>query len=199
MANQDDPNLKQFIQKSRIEFERKTFFINAFMDPSIHWFFSQGQEALENQLYIPGVSSLLNGVEASLRVTMAQLDGSYDEKLSPYKNLSNPLLRQAKEAGLPVELLALKGETDFLCQIQTKTCVSIVQLRHDICHGNILNFIEKSVGILTPECLRPTAAHLLGVSYKWALGLAAFRARAGIRPCGFPIPHIPKNPLEEWL
>ncbi len=201
----DNADLRDFLEKVKTEQERRAFFAIALMNPAFHWFFTQGQQALEAELYIPGVSSILNGVEASLRVTMAQISPEYDGELSlsPYHVLSNTMLSKAHIAGLPVELLALPGESDFLTQIETKDSVAIVQLRHDVCHGNILNFIKKmefeQIEILTPECLRPTAALLLGVAYKWAIGLANFRTNNGRRPERYPIPKMPINPLEEWL
>ena len=182
-TREDNADLRDFLEKVKTEQERRAFFAIALMNPAFHWFFTQGQQALEAELYIPGVSSILNGVEASLRVTMAQISPEYDGELSlsPYHVLSNTILSKAHIAGLP----------------------AIVQLRHDVCHGNILNFIQKmefeQIEILTPECLRPTAALLLGVAYNWAIGLAKFRTNTGRRPEGYPIPKMPINPLEEWL
>ena len=79
----------------------------------------------------------------------------------------------------------------------------MVQLRHDVCHGNILNVIQRmafeKIETLTPECLRTTAASLQDLAYRWTLGLAQFRARNGRRPEGVPIPPIPENPVAAWL
>ncbi|MEY4241273.1 MAG: hypothetical protein RJA14_969 [Pseudomonadota bacterium] len=194
-----------WLAETQAEAERREFFVSALMNPAFHWFFTQGQQALQAELYIPGVSSLLNGIEASLRVTMAQLKPDYDGQLSlsPYNLLSNTMLRKARDAGLPVEFLKFSDDEDFLSQIDTKDNVAIVQLRHDVCHGDILKFIQRmdfeQIDILTPECLRQTAARLLQVSYNWASGLALFRADHGRRPEGFPIPELPQNPLAEWL
>jgi hypothetical protein len=207
-TQQDDVeagDIEAWLAKVQEDADRKSFFVFALLDPTFHWFFSQGQQALESELYIPGVSSILNGIEASLRVTMAQLE---DEQLgrlslSPYRLLSNTMLRKARDAGLPVELLALQGDQDLLTQIDTKTNVGIVQLRHDVCHGDILRFVQRveleEIEFLTPECLRPTAARLLDVAYNWASGLAKFRAGSGLRPEGLSVPKVPRNPLAEWL
>ena len=205
MAHEEDEGLRSFLEEVKAEQQRRAFFAATLMNPAFHWFFTQGQQALEAELYIPGVSSILNGIEASLRVTMTQIDLEYAGtlNLSPYRLLSNMMLSKAHAAGLPVKLLAMRGESDFLNQIETKKNVTIVQLRHDVCHGNILNFIQRmefeKIEILTPECLRTTAADLLDLAYRWALGLAQFRAKNGRRPDGAPIPQIPENPLAEWL
>lgn len=204
-TNDEGVELKNFLDEAKIEQERRTFFAVALMNPAFHLFFTQGQQALEAELYIPGVSSILNGFEASLRVTMAQLDPNYDGdlRLSPYHLLSNTMLSKAHDVGLPVERLALRSDKHFLDQIKTKDNVGIVQLRHDVCHGNILDFIWKmefeQIQILTPECLRATAADLLDVAYHWATGLAEFREKRGRRPEGSAIPQIPTNPLGHWL
>lgn len=190
----------------RRDFARKQFFQASLMNPAFHWFFTQGQEALMRELYIPGVSALLNGIEASIRVTMTQLAEDYDGKLvlSNYRLLSNTLLRKARDEGLPVHKLAFPGEDDFNNVLERKDKnVEVVQLRHDVCHGNILRFIVtmefEGIRTLTPECLREIAAILLGVSYEWAKSLAEFRAAHRRRPKGEPIPEIPENPLQRFL
>lgn len=200
-----DPRLMAFIEKGQRDAARKNFFVGALLDPTFHWHFTQGQQALEQELYLPGVSALLNGIEASLRVTMAELGGGDLEKreLSNYQLLSNTLLRQGRDAGLPVEALSFPDEEDFKGQLDTKTSVKVVALRHDICHGNILDFIqtlegEEPIQILTPECLRPTAALLLGVSLTWARDLGEFRTGVGLRP-KLELPPVPENILQEWL
>lgn len=79
-----------------------------------HWHFVQGISALDRELYIPGIASLLNGVEASIRVTVNQLKGKNIlelENLGPV--LRNPLLCHAGKLGLPVEILAFPHERDF--------------------------------------------------------------------------------------
>ena len=127
------------------------------------------------ELYIPGVSALLNGIEASVRVTMTQIAEDYEGKLvlSRYQVLSNTLLRKARDAGLPVQDLAFPGEHNFNDALErSEMNVEVVQLRHDVCHGNILGFIQRmefeEMEILTPECIRETAAILLAISYEWA-------------------------------
>jgi hypothetical protein len=173
---------------------RKTFFVRSLMNSAFHWYFTQGQDALLSGLILPGISSLLNGIEGSIRVTVAQLAEDYqgDLVLDRQVVLSNRLLRKARELGLPVDLLAFPGEDDFARVLETRTNVKLVQLRHDINHGNLLSFIREvtEFRILTPECLMAEAAILLGISYEWAAALAKFRVEHGIRPSsqGEPIP-----------
>jgi hypothetical protein len=184
---------------------RKTFFVGSLMDPAFHWYFVQGQDALLSGLILPGISSLLNGIEGSIRVTVAELAEGYQGNLvlENHVLLSNRLLRKARDLGLPVHLLAFPGEDDFAQVLETRTHVKLVQLRHDINHGNLLPFIREVAEsrILTPECLVAEAAFLLGISYEWAAALAKFRGEHGIRPSsqGEPIPEIPENPLKQFL
>jgi hypothetical protein len=111
----------------------------------------------------------LNGIEASLRITLAELnqDQSGDLELPNHDTLSNKLIRKARDAGMPFEAFAFPDESDFFLMLDTKTYVRLVQLRHNVCHGNISAFIYKFDGesIFVPECLRATAATLLGISY----------------------------------
>jgi hypothetical protein len=193
------------LTKQHKDHERKTFFVEALMNPAFHWFFTQGQDALLQELYLPGVSALLNGFEASLRVTLAQLEPDYEGvlELSPTQVLNNKLLRKAHRAGIPIQYLAFPGEEDFTAKLETRKNVRIVQLRHDVCHGNILAFIQTTeyerIQILTPECLRPIAAVLLGMAYQGGRSLAKFRDANGRRPNGYSLPDIPDNPLVDWL
>lgn len=197
--------LAEFLKTIEQEGEIKTYFVRTLVDPTFHWFFHQGQQALQAKLYVPGVSALLNGIEASVRITLAQMKPGADGKmdLSDYRLLSNVLLKQAQDSGLPVRSLAFPGEDDFNATLSTKNLVRVVQLRHDICHGNITKFIEKTddegIEFFTPECLRETGAILLGMAIEWAHQLAAFRAATGLRTPSLPIPKPPKNPLSHFL
>jgi hypothetical protein len=159
--------------------------LDALRGAEMHWYFVQGIEALYQQLYLPGILALLTGVEASLRVTMHQLhDFNFESELSDYRVLSNLLILQAREEGLPIEQLAFPGEDDFLTKLQTKkpnrVDVKIVALRNDLAHGNVLDFISRDLGedcsFFTPECLLDIADDLLFVSYQWALQLGIFRS-----------------------
>jgi len=106
---------EELLAAIRRDASRNQFFLNSLMNPAFHWFFTQGQEALMRELYIPGVSALLNGIESSVRVTMTQIAEDYEGRLvlSKYQVLSNTLLRKARDAGLPVQNLAFPGEHDF--------------------------------------------------------------------------------------
>src|ERR1700730_7288933 len=106
--------------------------------PEQHWFFSQGHDAYVHELYLPALSSLLNGIEASLRVTLHLLNKDIKQldirDLPRYPVLSNELILKAQEAGMPVQYLAFSEEKDFLENLKSKKHVRIVGLRHDICH-----------------------------------------------------------------
>jgi hypothetical protein len=150
-----------------------------------HWFFVQGLDAIANEFYVPGVSSILNGIEASLRVTIAQVSTTQKsiEELSPYRVLSNKLIDDARDLGMPVEALAFPGETDFFVKLASakpnRIDVEVVRQRNNICHGDIFEFINRELGpensFFTPECLRPLAFKLLDVSLAWASELGKFR------------------------
>lgn len=178
-------DVQVWIAAQRAELEERDHFFEALAAAEFHWFFVQGLQAIRNNLYVPGVSSLLNGVEASLRVTIAQLSGQEAEVEgpSPYRVLSNKLLFNAQEVGMPVHLLAFPGEADFAGKLASakpnRVDVEIVRQRNNICHGNIFEFINRDLGpqnaFFTPECLRELADVLLEMSHAWADGLGAFR------------------------
>jgi len=95
---------------------KRNYFIERLRAPEVHWFFYQGLEAIQHGFFFPGVSSLLNGIEASLRVTIAQVNKNeaYVTELSRYKVLSNNLIKNGLDLGMPVDKLAFPGETDFV-------------------------------------------------------------------------------------
>lgn len=155
-----------------------------------HWFFVQGLDAIKSGFYVPGVSALLNGIEASLRVTISQASSNQivTPELSPYKVLSNNLITQAKELGIPVEALAFPNEVNFTEKLEStkpnRIDVELVRLRNNICHGNIYEFINRELGpensFFTPECLRELSETLLKISYHWAEELGKFRRVDGL-------------------
>lgn len=159
-----------------------------------HWHFSQGFKALADELYIPGVLSLLTGIEASLRFTLYQLNSNaypYEDDLGSV--LSNSLLRQAKEAGIPVSFLALPDEVNFMRDLEgRKPEVRIVKVRNSLAHGNIQSFINRELGddlaFFTPECLRPFAKELSDLSIGWISALAAFRIERGLTSTAKALP-----------
>ena len=160
------------------------FFVEHLRRSEMHWFFIQAVKAMRSELYIPACSSFLNGIEASLRITIAQLDVATEVKeLSPYKLLSNVLLVKAKELGIPVELLAFDGENNFLQKLTTnkpnRVDVEVVRVRNNLCHGNVLEFVNSELGegmnFFTPECLREVSNILYETSRKWVVGLGKFR------------------------
>lgn len=146
-----------------------------------HWHFAQGLKSLDAEHYIPGVLSLLAGIEASIRFTLYKIDSEtfpFDGDLGPV--LSNGLLRMARDAGLPVELLAFSDEPNFVEQLATnKPGVCLVRVRNDLAHGNIQRYVNRELGddnaFFTPECLRPLALELRVVVLQWVEGLAKYR------------------------
>ena len=180
------------------------FFFEALSAAELHWFFVQGLTAIRTELYLPGVSALLNGIEASVRVTMHQIavDPTGQTEPTPYRVLSNPLLAAAGEAGLPIAALAFPGEESFLQKLvrpkKDREDVEIVRLRNNLCHGNIFEFVTpKSAGVdayFTPDALGDVSSVLLGVSFDWAQALGDFRRSKGMLHYG-PTPPIPSTPL----
>ena len=160
------------------------FFILYCGDAAMHWFFVQAIDALEHDLYIPACSAILNGIEASLRITIHQLEKSEDiSNLSPDQVLSNPLISKAKDFGLPTQALTLPHEIDFESKLASikpnRIDVEIVRIRNNICHGNLTEYINTTLGkenaILTPECFRELALDLVNVSRVWIYSLGMFR------------------------
>jgi hypothetical protein len=155
-----------------------------------HWFFIQGHDAYVNELYVPALSSLLNGIEATLRVTLHMLKKEAEDDIrdiSPYRVLSNTLINEAKDAGLPVEYLAFNDEKDFLEKLASekpnRVDVRIVQLRNNICHGNVMEFVNVELGpenaFFTPECLKPVTERVLAISADWCEMLGRFKREKG--------------------
>ena len=160
------------------------FFIIYCGEPTMHWFFVQAIDALEHDLYIPACSAILNGIEASLRITIHQLEKSEDiSNLSSYQVLSNSLISKAKDFGLPMQALTLPYEIDFESKLASikpnRVDVEIVRIRNNICHGNLIEYIDTTLGkenaILSPECLRGLALDLVNVSRVWIYSLGMFR------------------------
>jgi len=168
----------------------RNFFFERLCAAEFHWFFVQGVDALMQGLYVPAVSSLFNGVEASLRVTFDQVSKTVSDdvfELSPYSVVSNKLIKSARDIGMPTHCLAFIDEIDFNDKLETqkpqKLDVEIVRLRNNICHGNILEFINRDLGeenyFFTPESLRELAFQLLDISGNWAENLGEFRKSKG--------------------
>ena len=181
--------IDQFQKCASWSIERNHFF-ESLCAAEFHWFFVQGLDAISNGFFVPGVSSLLNGVEASLRVTIAQVSSGEKsvEDISPYKVLSNNLIKNAADLGMPIDALAFPGENDFRVRLSSqkpnKIDVEIVRQRNNICHGNIFEFINRELGpensFFTPESLKPLAYTLLEVSHGWAEDLGKFRQSKGL-------------------
>lgn len=179
-----DEELKQHMEQILLEHEERIFFLKHHLGAEVHWFFSQGSEALKQGLILPACSSFIIGIEASLRVTIAQIEKPAPvEELDPTRILSNRLLVAARTAGLPVEHLAFPEEHDFTQKLESTKPnlrnVEIVRVRHNLCHGNILEYINKDLGednhFFTPECCLKLAIQLIMVSKPWVGALGKFR------------------------
>lgn len=179
-----EEEIKKFIEEGLKEHKEKVFFIEQELGAEIHWFFTQAVQALKNELYLPACTSFLNGIEASLRITMAQIETpSITTELDPFKTLSNKLVNSAKDYGLPVEALAFPCEDNFMEKLKTKrpnqVNIEVVRVRHNLCHGNILEYVNTELGehnaFFTPECCRELAKILYAVSKEWAIQLGMFR------------------------
>jgi hypothetical protein len=147
----------------------------------LHWFFIQGEQALERELYLPGTVALINGIEASIRFTLHRLDGkTLDDDLGA--TLSNRLIREARDRGLPVQTLAFPGERDFDAKLATRDpYVEVVRVRHNLAHGNIVEYVNREDDVFTPECLRDLSSILLNLSCEWGKQLGEFRKKACCR------------------
>lgn len=179
-----DKEIQEYIEIMRKEHQERVFFAEQGLGAEVHWFFTQAVQALNSELYLPACTSFLNGIEASLRVTMAQIENpARVEELDPVKILSNRLLKSAHDAGLPVVALTFPEENNFLKKLESKkpnqVYVEVVRVRHNLCHGNIIEYINTDLGkeyaFFTPECCRELAHVLYKVSKEWAKQLGAFR------------------------
>ena len=163
-------------------------FVRRLHAAEFHWFFVQGVAAINNGLFVPGASSILNGIEASLRFTIAELENTdHREAPSPYKVLSNNLLLAAGDLGMPVQDLAFPSETDFNAKLASEkpnlVNVEIVRQRNNICHGNVFEYFNSELGsdnlFFTPECLTDFADQLIVVANRWCDSLGRFRDAKG--------------------
>lgn len=142
-------------------------FIEWLKAAEIHWFFVQVEQALERGLYLPSTMGLINGIEASIRITLHQLDRkSLDDELGA--TLSNPLIGAARDRGLPVSRLAFPTEPEFDVRLGSKQpYVEVMRLRHNFAHGNFVEFVNRDLDFFTPECLRDVAGQLLSIAGNW--------------------------------
>lgn len=158
---------------------------------AIDWFFEQATRATHGELWLAACTTFLNGIETSLRVTLKLKESqAYSQPqpsaplvdLSDMATLSNALMRRAHIAGMPVTLLAFPDEQDLLTKIAEGApkmpYAEIVRVRHNLCHGNILEYIitvnegmEEPARIVTPESLRDLASTLSTMSKHWVAGL----------------------------
>ncbi|WP_157792638.1 hypothetical protein [Thiomicrospira microaerophila] len=134
----------------------------------VHWFFDQAIHAYAHELYLASALSYITGIEALLRQVAKPLEKNDSAITSEYlysSTLSNSLLNQLYKRGVDVTCFRFPEESidSFLAKLSeedksnknnkknkdnkdNKDNVRLVQLRHDINHGNIENFFKKTDG-----------------------------------------------------
>ncbi|GCA49921.1 hypothetical protein KGO5_02367 [Sinorhizobium sp. KGO-5] len=127
-----------------------------------------------------------------LNVAMATRD------LSPYRVLSNNLISQAEAAEMRAKYLAFNdGKTSS--QISNwknpnRVDVGIVRLRNNICHGNVMDFVNVEPGpdsaFFSPELLSPVTERVLAICADWCEALGPFRKAHGLS-------HFDRKPASE--
>jgi hypothetical protein len=182
--------IRQNLRYSQFHEVRNLFF-ESLCAAEQHWFFVQGHDAYVQELYLPALSSLLNGIEVTLRVTLHLLNKPPEtleaRDLSPYRVLSNRLILDAHQAGMPVQYLAFNDETAFFEHLKSekpnKFDVEIVRLRNNICHGNVMDFVNTELGprnsFFSPDLLKTVTEKVLAISADWCESLGHFRRVRG--------------------
>lgn len=144
-------------------------------------FFDDGFTSFENGTYLAACLCFITGVEMTLRLPFLfenGLDISHAYKSNQVPLLNHGLLRRAKAAGMPVEMLAYPDETNFLSKIGSQKVedrVRIVRLRNNICHGNLDIFVKGKAGnpdvkIVDNEDIKQEAIHMDRIVLLWADG-----------------------------
>lgn len=144
-------------------------------------FFEDGYACVAKGQYLAACLCFVAGIEMSLRLPLLLRKGYDISRASDHYGTSVPLLKnqlllQAKKnAGLPVELLRYSSETDkqsFLAQLRRsapRDQVRIVNLRNNVCHGNLNIFVTKHEGekrIYHSE-IEKEARELENICVKW--------------------------------
>lgn len=150
-------------------------------------FFDDGFNSLANNTHLAACLCFITGIEMTLRLPLLFQNGldirdAYQTKQVPL--LSHDLLRRAKRADLPVEMLAYPDETDtdFLSKIESDRVedrLRIVRLRNNICHGNLNIFVKDKAGdpaikIVENEDIKQEAIYLNEIVMRWADGFEAW-------------------------
>lgn len=174
-----DKELQAFLRNQRAEFDERTYWVNHSLGAENHWLFTQAYEAMKHGLYLPACAGFITGIEASLRNTMAQVKNpARVENVDDITLLSNGLLRQARASGILIEALIFPDEEDFEAKLQTRQHIELVRVRHNLCHGNILEYVKTAHDmppLFTPECCRDLSETLHAISRKWVASLGIFR------------------------
>ena len=175
------------MERSEPYWIKRNFFLENLQASKFQWFFVEGLIALEEELHLPGLLSLINGIEASLRWTHKQIIRDENQGYEPEKRslLNNRLLRDCHDLGMPVERLSFNGEVDFLDKIKSNDRpAEIVRTRNNICHGNVFEYIREIDGdaFFVPGNLTPVSEQVLWISFHWVEGLGEYRRMRGLPP-----------------
>lgn len=144
-----------------------------------HWYFIEGDHSFREGLYIASCLCFINGIESSIRTLLMYINEKYETLDSKTPNLNNDLIRKTMEAGMDVSILAFPNELDFLEKIKAgKPKVELVRTRHNICHGNVFEYIQSSDGAektFSPESMKATAAILKNICEPWSKEIFRFK------------------------
>ena len=73
------------MERSEPYWIKRNFFLENLQASKFQWFFVEGLIALEEELHLPGLLSLINGIEASLRWTHKQIIRDENQGYEPEK------------------------------------------------------------------------------------------------------------------
>lgn len=151
-----------------------------FGSAQIHWYFYEAASTYQKGNFLASSLSSVNAIESSIRwIHRYQSAGPYTDLDTG--NLNHTLLEATRKLGYQVDVLAFPGEQDFLTRIQTnsKPYVELVRQRHNICHGNVMEYVQRAQDgseVFTLECMEPIASTLLEVCDRWTLEVERFNA-----------------------
>ncbi len=86
-----------------------------------------------------------------------------------------------------MKYLASNEEDDFFEKLKSdkpnRVDVGIVRLRNNICHGNVMEFVNVELGrenfFFSPESLKTETEKVLAISADWCEALGLFRRKHG--------------------
>lgn len=157
------------------------FYLDNLRNAELHWIFVEAEESFSRSRYISSSICFIAGIESSIRSTMSRLQNNgFSDDLG--STLSNSLLRNARDRGLPVHCLIMPSDSDFERKLATRAeHVEIVRVRHNLAHGNFQEYVQRDICFFTPECMRDMCSDLRHAAREWVEALGSFReTRLGI-------------------